>query len=79
MSLALQGIDNGLVVHGIQGFDYERARRVLRVPAEYAVEAMAVIGKPGDKAKLSESLQQREVPNKRRPLAQTACEGPFSL
>lgn len=79
MSLALQGIHNGMVVHGIQGFDYERARRVLRVPAEFAVEAMAVIGKPGDKTKLSESLQQREMPNNRRPLAQTACEGPFSL
>jgi len=79
MSLALQGISDGFVVHGIQGFDYERARRVLRVPAEYAVEAMAVIGKPGDKAKLSESLQKREMPNNRRPLAQSACEGPFSL
>ncbi len=79
MSLALQGIHNGLVVHGIEGFDYGRARRVLRVPAEFAVEAMAVIGKPGDKAKLGDSLQQRELPNDRRPLAQTACEGPFSL
>ncbi len=79
MSLALQGISDGFVVHGIQGFDYERARRVLRVPAEYAVEAMAVIGRPGDNTKLSESLQKREMPNNRRPLAQSACEGPFSL
>ena len=79
MSLALQGISAGLVVHGIEGFDYERTRRVLRVPAEYAVEAMAVIGKPGDKSKLDESLQKRDVPNSRRPLAQSACEGPFSL
>jgi nitroreductase len=78
-NLALQGTMNGLVVHGIQGFDYERARRVLRVPAEYAIEAMAVIGKPGDKAALSEPLQERERPNNRRPLAHTACEGPFSF
>lgn len=78
-SLALQGSLNNLVVHGIQGFDYQRARRVLRIPADYAVEAMAVIGKPGNKAELSEALQQREQPSDRRPLAQTACEGPFSL
>jgi nitroreductase len=79
LSLALQAMLSGLVAHGIQGFDYERARRVLRVPAEYAVEAMAVIGKPGNKDQLSESLRQREQPNDRRPLAATACEGPFSL
>jgi nitroreductase len=78
-NLALQASLSGLVAHGIRGFDYERARRVLRVPAAYAVEAMVVIGKPGNKAELSESLQQRELPNARRPLAATVCEGPFSL
>jgi nitroreductase len=79
LSLALQASLIGLVAHGIQGFDYERARRVLRVPADYAVEAMAVLGKPGNRDQLSESLRQREQPSDRRPLAATACEGPFSL
>lgn len=78
-NLALQASLSGFVAHGIGGFDYERARRVLRVPATYAVEAMIVIGKPGDAAGLSESLRKREVPSDRRPLAQSVCEGPFSL
>jgi nitroreductase len=78
-NLALQAWLSKLVAHGVGGFDYERARRVLRVPAEYAIEAMLVIGRPGDKAELSESLQRRERPSDRRPLAQTVCEGPFSL
>jgi len=78
-NFALQAAASGLVAHGIQGFDYEQARRVLRVPEAYAVEAMIVVGKPGDKAVLSESLQQREQPNARRPLAELVCEGPFSL
>jgi nitroreductase len=78
-NLALQAAASGLVAHGIEGFDYDQARRVLRVPAAYAIEAMVVIGKPGDKALLSESLQQREQPNTRRPLAELVCEGPFSL
>jgi nitroreductase len=78
-NLALQGSLNNLVVHGIQGFDYPQARRVLRVPESYAIEAMAVIGKPGDPAQLSEVQRLREQPNDRRPLAETACEGPFSL
>jgi nitroreductase len=78
-NLALQAWLNKLVAHGIVGFDHERARRVLRVPAAYAVEAMVVLGHPGDKTELSESLQKREHPSDRRPLAQTVCEGPFSL
>lgn len=78
-SLALQGLRSNFVVHGIQGFDYARARRVLRVPEAYAIEAMAVIGRPGNPAELSESLRARERPSDRRPLAQIACEGPFSL
>ena len=78
-NLALQASLNGLVAHGIEGFDYERARRVLRVPAAYAVEAMVVLGHPGNISELSESLQKREKPNIRRPIEQTACEGPFSF
>ena len=78
-NLALQAALNGLVAHGIEGFDYERARRVLRVPAAYAVEAMVVLGHPGKLSELSESLQRREKPSARRPIEQTVCEGPFSL
>ena len=78
-NLALQAWLGKLVAHGIVGFDHERARRVLRVPAAYAVEAMVVLGHPGDRAELSESLQKREHPSDRRPLSQTVCEGPFGL
>ncbi len=78
-NLALQAWLHNLVAHGMEGFDYERARRVLRVPEGYAVEAMIALGHPGNKAELSESLQKREKPNNRRPLSETVCEGPFSL
>jgi nitroreductase len=78
-NLALQAWLSNLVAHGIAGFDYERTRRVLRVPAAYSVEAMIVLGHPGNKAELSELLQNREQPSARKPLSETACEGPFSL
>ncbi len=78
-NLALQAWLSNLVAHGIAGFDYERARRVLRVPAAYAVEAMIVLGHPGSPAELGELLQKREHPSARRPLAETACEGPFGF
>jgi nitroreductase len=79
MSLALQGSMMGLVVHGMQGFDYERARTDLQVPDGYQVEAMAAVGRPGSIEDLPEQLRLRETPSDRRPLAASVCEGPFSL
>ena len=79
MSMALQGSMMGLVVHGMQGFDYERARIELDIPEGFQVEAMAAIGRPGSREALPETLQSREIPSDRRPLTQICCEGPFSL
>ena len=76
-NFALQGFWQGLVVHGMQGFDYERARVALRVPDEFQLEAMAAVGKPGAKQLLPEKLQKRESPNDRRKLSESICEGPF--
>ncbi|MBD0373874.1 MAG: nitroreductase family protein [Pyrinomonadaceae bacterium] len=78
-NLALQATLRGYVAHGMQGFDYALAQKELNVPEGFRVEAMAAIGKPGDKQALPEKLQQREAPSGRRKLAETICEGPFSL
>lgn len=77
MSLALQGALSGLVVHGMQGFDYEMARASLAIPDGFQVEAMAAVGRPGRKEDLPEHLQAREIPSNRRPLSGTVCAGPF--
>jgi hypothetical protein len=61
------------------GFDHDRARSELKVPADFQVDAMAAVGKPGDVQLLSEPLRAREQPSDRRPLAQTVCAGPFSF
>ena len=76
-NLALQGWLKGLVVHGMQGFDYERARTDLNIPEEFQVEAMAAIGKPADPATLPDDLREKETPSDRRKLEKTICEGPF--
>lgn len=77
MSVALQGWMRGFVVHGMAGFDYAKARQVLRVPDDFAVDAMCAIGRPGPIETLSEFQRGRETPSQRRPLAETAFEGPF--
>jgi nitroreductase len=78
-NLALQGYLKGYAMHGIGGFHAVRAREVLKVPEDYAVEAMVVVGRLADKSVLNETLQARETPNDRKPLEELICEGPFSL
>ena len=43
MSLALEGEARGLVVHGMEGFDYEKAKTALEIPDNYTVNAMAAV------------------------------------
>jgi nitroreductase len=76
-SLALQGSINGLVVHGMQGFDYDKAKEVLHIPDAYQVEAMIAIGKKGRKEDLPVHLQEWEAPSKRKNLSEIAMEGSF--
>jgi len=76
-NLALQGSISGLVVHGMSGFDYEKARKVLNIPEEYDVEAMAAVGKPGKKEELPKNLQEVEFPSDRKKVSEIAFEGKF--
>jgi nitroreductase len=78
-NFALQGFSQGLVVHGMEGFDYERAKTELQIPDGYRVEAMAAVGKPGAKETLPERLRAKESPNDRRKLNESICEGPFGF
>ncbi len=76
-NLALEGTRRGFVVHGMQGFDYEKARRELRVPEDYEVLAMVAIGKRAPKESLPSHLQEMERPNDRRPLEEIVVAGRF--
>jgi nitroreductase len=76
-NLALQGSAMGLVVHGMQGFDYDKARLELNVADEFQVEAMIAVGKPGKREDLPEDLQEREQPSDRKPVAEIAIKGGF--
>ena len=76
-NLALQGGRMGLVVHGMQGFDYDKARETLEVPDDFAVEAMAAVGRPGRVEDLPEKLRQRELPSGRKTVDEISIEGRF--
>ena len=76
-NFALQATRMGWYVHGMVGFDMQRAFAELNVPQGYRVESAWAIGKQGDKSKLPEGLQAREAPSSRKPLAELAFEGGF--
>jgi nitroreductase len=77
-NLALQAWLKGYAAHGMQGFDYDAAQKVLEIPREFKVEAMIVLGKEAPKEALPPAIQEREIPSQRRPLHETVAEGKFS-
>lgn len=77
MSLALQGSLLGLVMHGMQGFDYGKAIEVVGLPSGYSVEAMCAVGYPGSSEDLPEALRLREVPSARKGIEAFAFDGKF--
>jgi nitroreductase len=79
MNLMLQAAAMGLIAHGMAGFDRDKARTQLKVPEDFAVEAMIAIGHPGNPDTLPEMFRAGEVPSGRKPVAEIAREGTFSF
>ena len=78
-NLALQGAAMGLVVHGMAGFDFDKARTALSVPDDYAVCAMFAVGRPGDPDQLDAQMREYEKPSPRKPVREIICEGKFAF
>ena len=76
-NLALEASSRGLVAHGMEGFDYEKAAEAINLPEDHEIHCMIAIGKPGRKEDLPEKLQERETMSGRRPLEEIAIEGRF--
>lgn len=77
MSLALEAHFLGLVAHGMEGFDYDRAAELIALPANHAVQCMVAVGRPGRREDLPEPYRSREQPNDRQPVTSFAFEGRF--
>ena len=76
-NMALEATRRGYVIHGMEGFDYDKAKKDLKIPDDYTVEAMVATGKRGKKSVLPEGMQDKEVPSQRRPLKEIIMEGEF--
>jgi len=78
-NLALQGTSMGLVVHGMGGFDYEKAPSALGIPDDYTVIAMCAVGRPGKVEDLPPNYREGEVPSGRKKVSEIICEGRFAF
>ena len=74
-NLALEAFSRGLVAHGMQGFDYDKARIDLEIPDDFEIMAMIAIGKKGPREGLPPELQEKEKQNDRKPLKDIVMEG----
>ena len=77
MSLALQATQQGLVAHGMEGFDKVKAAEVVNVPDGVTVICMVAIGLPGDPADLPEGKRKIEHPNSRDPIEKHVFDSSF--
>ena len=72
-NFCLQGTSRGLVVHGMSGFDYEKAKSL--IPDGYIPLAMCAVGKKGKIENLPPDLQKKEFPSSRKKIEEFVFEG----
>lgn len=78
-NLALQAQHAGWRTHAMAGFDKEKTRELLGIPADYEIQAAVAIGRQGDRDTLPDGLREREVPSQREPLQNLVAEGRFEF
>jgi len=76
-NFALEAARRGLVAHGMQGFDYEKAKEELDIPEGFEVEAMIAVGSEGDESELDEDMQVH--PNGRKDMDEIVTKGSFDF
>ena len=76
-NLALQASIMGLVAHAMEGFDYDKARKDLKIPEGYNIECMVAIGIKGNKEDLPPDLQEKETLTDRKKVKEFIFEGTF--
>ncbi len=76
-NLAIEASRRQLVAHGMEGFDYARAKIELSIPDDFDVHAMIAIGHRAPAENLPEKYRAAEHPNGRRSLQEIVFEGTF--
>ena len=76
VSMALQAVALGLIIHQMGGYDAEKARAAFGIPPEYTPMAMIAVGYQAEPEILDEETKAKELrPRARKPLAERFFEG----
>ena len=76
VSMALQAVALGLVIHQMGGYDAEKARAAFAIPAEYTPMAMIALGYQAEPDILDEETKAKELrPRARKPVTERFFEG----
>ena len=76
VSMALQAVAMGLVIHQMGGWDAEKARAAFAIPTEYTPMAMIAVGYQASPDILDEETKAKEMrPRGRKPVAERFYEG----
>lgn len=75
VSMALQAVALGLIIHQMGGFDVEKARAAFAIPADYTPMAMIAVGYQAGPDILDEETKAKELrPRARKPLSERFFE-----
>lgn len=76
VSMALQAVALGLIIHQMGGYDAEKARAAFAIPAEYTPMAMIALGYQAEPDILDEETKAKELrPRARKPITERFFEG----
>jgi len=75
MSMALEATFRRLAIHGMAGYNSDKAREVVNVPDGFNIEMMVAIGHRAPKEFLPEKLIEREIPSGRKELDELVFSG----
>lgn len=79
VNFAHQALLLGWHTHGIGGYDRELAREALKIPEDFALEALIALGRRASLDTLDEDFHAQESPSARRPLAESVFAGAFGI
>lgn len=74
---SLQATALGYHAHTVAGLDYQQARTVLAIPANFDVQVAIAVGRRANPETLPSELQKREQPSSRHPQHHHFFAGPF--
>lgn len=77
MALALQANQQGLITHGMGGFDADAAAKAINLPENMKIEAALAIGYHGAIEYAPEALRGAETPSGRNEIDSFAFNGKF--